>query len=76
MNKETALKIAKAIVETIGGCILTPDNMLYRKVDDKWISKPSVQVKPNGHGFAMKWEEDITPEDVICNKQEIYGKKD
>jgi hypothetical protein len=45
---------------------LDKDNILYKKIDNQWVGKPAIQVKPDGKGFQMKWEEDIKPTDEIC----------
>jgi len=57
-----------AIAEHFGSIsVLRPDNQLCKKIGDEWICKPGIQVKPDGKGFQMKWQEDIKPTDIKCN---------
>jgi hypothetical protein len=46
-------------------CYLDKNNILYKKIDGQWVGKPGIQVKPNGKGFQMKWQEDITQTDIL-----------
>lgn len=71
MNIETNIH-AQSVCETVGGCFLDSDNILWKIVDGKWIGKRSVWT----FDFRACWLEDTTVDNVKtwwCGKDSDYS---
>ena len=65
--------IAGNIIDSFGGCFIDCDNILWKRIDKKWIGKRAIQLKSN----RMVWIEDVSNNEVKVkdgkiNYQEVF----